>query len=381
MKIFRGKADRGATAVIVALSLLVLVGFTAIAIDGGRAYNERRSTQNAADNAALAAAWAECTSTPDPAQVGRDSANTNGYASGVTVQKDGDLWVASITSTQPTEFAGVVGAGTVTVVSEARASCVVESGSGPYVLFAGATEAQCGNALSAPGSSITVNGPAHSNGSVHSPGPPIGSKVWNGPVTYGPGGSASNPLVQYKAGATLDPNAPLGYPVPSYWKVENYAPGGSRTNVANYYSYVGDQNFGSGLAPGLHYIAGDVSLQGSAYSLNDVTIVATGNIHIRGANITMTPYSSDGLALFSDHAGSPSCNTHAIQFTNATGAFEGVWFAPNGQVRINSSTVVGGIRLNGSIVAYTINIAGADRTFNYQSFTGGDPSYTVELER
>lgn len=50
------KDERGATALIVASAMLVLMGFAALAIDLGAATNERRQDQSAADTGALAAA-------------------------------------------------------------------------------------------------------------------------------------------------------------------------------------------------------------------------------------------------------------------------------------------------------------------------------------
>lgn len=47
--------DRGAVAVLVALCLVVLIGFAAIAVDSGIAYSDRRQQQSAADVGALAA--------------------------------------------------------------------------------------------------------------------------------------------------------------------------------------------------------------------------------------------------------------------------------------------------------------------------------------
>ena len=47
--------ERGATAILVAVSLLVLIGFAAIAVDSGIAYADRRQQQSAADVGALAA--------------------------------------------------------------------------------------------------------------------------------------------------------------------------------------------------------------------------------------------------------------------------------------------------------------------------------------
>lgn len=47
--------DRGATAVLVALSALVLMGFVALAVDSGILFSDRRQQQSAADGGALAA--------------------------------------------------------------------------------------------------------------------------------------------------------------------------------------------------------------------------------------------------------------------------------------------------------------------------------------
>jgi Flp pilus assembly protein TadG len=47
--------ERGATAILVALSLVLLLGFAAIAVDGGAAFDDRRQQQSAADTGSLAA--------------------------------------------------------------------------------------------------------------------------------------------------------------------------------------------------------------------------------------------------------------------------------------------------------------------------------------
>ena len=56
--------DRGATAILVAISMLVLMGFAAIAIDSGVLFNDRRQQQSAADSGALAAIQFAQTGTP-----------------------------------------------------------------------------------------------------------------------------------------------------------------------------------------------------------------------------------------------------------------------------------------------------------------------------
>jgi hypothetical protein len=54
----RRRAEEGQVIVIIALSIVVIIGMTALAIDGSRYYADRRSSQAAADSAALAGAGA-----------------------------------------------------------------------------------------------------------------------------------------------------------------------------------------------------------------------------------------------------------------------------------------------------------------------------------
>lgn len=72
--------DRGAVAVLVALSMLVLIGFAALVADAGALFQERRELQNAADAAALAVAI-ECAGT-GCADEARNQAIAEEYAVG-----------------------------------------------------------------------------------------------------------------------------------------------------------------------------------------------------------------------------------------------------------------------------------------------------------
>jgi hypothetical protein len=58
------KTERGQALILIAVGIAVLLGMTALAIDGGNAFADRRHAQNAADNAALAGALAKVTN-PD----------------------------------------------------------------------------------------------------------------------------------------------------------------------------------------------------------------------------------------------------------------------------------------------------------------------------
>jgi uncharacterized membrane protein len=46
--------EKGQVLVILTVGIVVLLGFAALAIDGGMLYSDRRHDQNVADNAALA---------------------------------------------------------------------------------------------------------------------------------------------------------------------------------------------------------------------------------------------------------------------------------------------------------------------------------------
>ncbi len=75
----RGKTtEKGQAILIIALSIIVLMGFAALAIDGARLYSERRAAQNAADAAVLSAALTKCTN-GNIVSAAQQIAASNGY--------------------------------------------------------------------------------------------------------------------------------------------------------------------------------------------------------------------------------------------------------------------------------------------------------------
>ncbi|MGP0224886.1 pilus assembly protein TadG-related protein [Paenarthrobacter sp. NCHU4564] len=78
----RGNGEQGAVAVFVALILVVLLAFAALAVDAGMLYSERAQVQNGSDAAALAVAQKCAVSISDPncsvtPQIAKDLANKN----------------------------------------------------------------------------------------------------------------------------------------------------------------------------------------------------------------------------------------------------------------------------------------------------------------
>src|SRR5258706_5293956 len=76
--------ERGQALILIVFSIIGLIGMSALAIDGGNAYLERRKTQNAADTAALCGAIARIQGS-NWSQVALTSAKYNGYVNhGIT---------------------------------------------------------------------------------------------------------------------------------------------------------------------------------------------------------------------------------------------------------------------------------------------------------
>ena len=74
--------ERGQVLVLIILAITVIFGFSALAVDVGRLYSERRRAQSAADAAAYAAAFAASQGDAKAVyiQKGLDSANRNGFS-------------------------------------------------------------------------------------------------------------------------------------------------------------------------------------------------------------------------------------------------------------------------------------------------------------
>ncbi len=75
-----GKQQRGQALILIVFAIVGMVGLTALAIDGGNVYSDRRHAQNAADTAALAAGLRMIRGYSDWQVVAQNLAQDNGYA-------------------------------------------------------------------------------------------------------------------------------------------------------------------------------------------------------------------------------------------------------------------------------------------------------------
>lgn len=178
-KLMQGEA--GTAVILVAASILVLAGIAAVALDGGMGYSERRSSQNTADNAALAGAWALCNGA-DADLAARNSAEREGYTDdSVAVSITGNIVAVELSSEVGTTFGRTQGVTELGVVSDASAECIPGTGgpglaqvallsTGPCTLDTNSNMDITGLVYSAGdldfNSSTTLRGPVHVMGDL-----------------------------------------------------------------------------------------------------------------------------------------------------------------------------------------------------------------------
>ena len=209
----------------VAATFLSILMAAAFAVDLGLVMVERREVRNAADNAALAAAWADCHSRN--AQVAADSSiDRNDYSTtNLTLTKvRRGTFAADVETTVALNFASVVGFGDATVTGMALAECFFHSGSDRSIFAAGDCSGFGKPTLDIPGSVQNIWGGVHSNDNAD---------VGGSSNDFGPGNVQVDPFTYAKSfkdgggGNTWDAGYPLQTgvePMPLAFRLRDYSP-------------------------------------------------------------------------------------------------------------------------------------------------------------
>lgn len=177
------KGEHGQVAVIVALMMTAMMGMLGLIVDGGILLSERRALQNAADAAALAAAYDLQEGRGQSVAVasalyyaGKNGYNNDGNANRVTISipptsgphaGDGNFGQVVITSTLGTFFIQVVYSGVSTAAASATAGVTLAPA--PYALIAldrsvcNALDVRGNGELEVEGGGIMVNSSCASN--------------------------------------------------------------------------------------------------------------------------------------------------------------------------------------------------------------------------
>lgn len=347
--------ERGAVAVTVALLIVPLLVLVGLGIDIGMLANEKRSAQIAADNAALAAAFAGCHG-GNPQTEGQELGAANGFP-GVSITDEGDGSYSSVvTSTIDTAFAKVVGIDTMDARAEAEAQCK-EIFDGLPALFAGSDDDNCDRALSWSSSGGSMIGDVHSNGDIQITG---SGKTITGDVTYADDDDTTAAGIDPEKGQVEDDPGEGLFRVESYMK---NPPGDKWVEATN--AGVNRNPSGTGdirlrnrsdVLPGLYYTTGNITIEANNVPSTPVTFVSNGGaIRFGGNSQHLTPWDTDSHLLA--FATRPDCRTipPALQLNGPGSEWSGIFYAPNGQVQIsgsgNAQTVYG------SIIAAKIDIS------------------------
>ena len=374
-------SERGQALIMIVIGLVVLLGFTALAIDGGMVFSDRRHAQNAADAAALAGALqkANLNSDSDAIMAALNSAGSNGFGDpqvDVQISEHNNysggyyLVTVDITSTTETSLAKLFIGNSITnrVTATARArwsqpalpgyalasmgNCVAEGdnllgttgggNSGGIESFDGGMFV---NAPETSGNQCSIDPPSSSGatGIIAEPGYQISSV---GSVNYGGVGNLSPTPIEtgINGGSPIDdPLANL--PVPTCKFNGSVAPG----SPAQYNpgKFKGSMISSGVYAPGIYCIDGNVKLSGKEGIVGDGVLFyfMNGSLEFTGqAGLSITGPTLDnclgpageswasctymGMAIFSSRS-----NTNTIEVRgNGGSAVVGMIYAMRGTV-------------------------------------------------
>lgn len=394
--------EHGAVAVMVALCLVPMIGFMALAIDLGDARQRKAQAQNSADFAALAAAGVLLNN--GTASAARAEARTyitrNDFSGAdavvnsppVSGPRTGDANCIEVmpSESRGTTFARVFGIDSMSIGARA-VGCLNPPLGGPYAVFAGSTT--CAEAVSFSGSGRTVNGGVHSNNDMKIK---SNGTVVNGYVTYLKGDAPAG-NIEYNP-STHNPtrlSSTLEYP--DHFEIADYRPLGSKGLLAEgllryHYAPLGIDPawltanlklnaLTKTMAPGIYYTPGDVHLNvaGLNSHAEGVTIVAEGNIHINSNNVTITPWDLDGLLLYSSK-NQPSCSAGqaVIKLNGNSHSWEGIMYAPQGPIDFSGTNVTSSLK--GRLVGQTVSLSGSSQTITRNESYPGRPGGIALVE-
>jgi len=390
--------ENGQAIVIIALAMIGLLAFAALAVDGGNSFKERRVAQNAADAGALAGArevWVRLTAGIGFEEPVLKAINTAAEANGIEdtdgapgdhlnanvkafyTDREGNLLsgtneVGALGVIRPDakgirvvakrEFrafiAQMIGRPNLAADAEAIAVVYPPEGCGSYAIYASCTGDCKQNALKTTGAGIYIEGGGiHSNADILISGGGQGIAIEDGVVEYGTECSGCGRKVTIDPYVAPSPTEPIDMGLP--WELSEFQPGSANANTAGsqYYYVNGDLRDLRG--DGLYYVTGSIKLHAP---VGRVTLVAVGEIEISGSADIHT-YNPQWPLLFSN-----SSNTQqgAINISGSDAQWTGFIYAPRGLVSMSNAR---NSTMHGAIWGKEVNLSGSDISIRY------DPAY------
>lgn len=388
--------EEGQSLVIIAFALIGLLAFLGLIIDGGLAFALRRQLQNASDAAALAGtkelcflgvdssaaaeqavlrqvhAFAEVNGVEDSNGIPDDGVNTNVVAYFVDLNAnrlgnpigtnggvpEGARGVEARTKGSIFTFFATFAGQRISAVAASAIAICRPGFIGEYALWANSTT--CQNTLFVSGSTNLIDGDMHTNKDMLMSG---STNTVTGTFEY---------VTEYHLGGQNNAfgnieQVPVGSLTP--YQLSDYAPGSPAAQAAQaqglYFVITGDLEISDPFIylNGLYFVTRNVKLSGSNLA-GTATIVAQGEIDISGSDHTLSPF-VDGLLFYSNkefEQEGKKCNDPVIKVAGSTNIWNGIIYAPNGQVEISGSV---NNAINGSVIAYTINLNGSSNTITF----------------
>ncbi len=367
--------ERGQALPIIAICLVVIFGFVALAVDVGANQYRQRMQQTAADAAALAgaseleytssssvitaAAQADATSngftadTNDTVTVNSPpvSGNYNGNNSAVQVV---------ITSTRPNIFGGIIGQNSTTVSTTATA-ILTSGGAAPcvYQLDPGGAFTENSGTIYAPTCGIIANGAStYNNGTITADSVgyagtlSVNSTTFVG-ATPAPSIPATDPCAQITGCAYITDNPPATTPC-LYNNLAIHADTTLQRGV--YCGGITADSSNITFSPGLYVLTGNFTLNGaSTVTGTGVTFVMdSGSVTMNGnGNVTLTAPTTGNYA--NELIYQPKLNTSAPTLNSGHGgSLVGALYFPGATITGNSSgdawtlLIAASITLNGA---------------------------------
>lgn len=366
----RFRQEDGAVAIFMAVSMVVLMTFTAFAVDFGLYYVKKGELQTACDAAALAAVY----NLPDRTQATATAISyieKNGFSpSDVTVSYNDDSTTVTVTGNveQDAYFSKIIGVSHLDMSCKAKAMVGVQSGGGvfDYLLFYGDTTGTL-----TLGGQFDIFGSVHSNANFYaSParGYILGAAEACGTSYINPwtctagavvSGAQYIPMVDFtdcvnQVMPKVWNNNPTAASLNSPWWRQIFTgntkvqPG--NVSISNRCAVEGslyvDGNFTvNGGSPvitlngGLIYATGDIEFNNTFQG--NGCVFAKGSITFTGSNNTIT--TGKTISLYSENGN--------ITLTPASTHVYGLIYAPNGTVSIGGNNTT----FHGSIIAKRIN--------------------------
>ena len=374
----QNRSERGQAIILIVFAIIGLVGMTALAVDGGRAYSNRRRAQNTADATALEAAYTKVYGgnlyTEGLARAASNDFVDNNAAAG-TSNPDVNIEIYNppisgsysgnaeyiqvfITANVQTFFGRVVGINEVTnkvsAVARARPPYTAPIAFGNAIVGLSPDDCKAvmyqGNAETlVTGGGIYVNSNCadsafFNNANAGSLTAPCLQAV--GGIVYEPG-AVNIPEECIITGASPLPE--ITYPDPTC--TDDAEVSGSSMGPGNYNGTFPPAGV-TDLQPGVYCVFGNFRLNGGdSLSGNDVVIVVeTGDVRWNGgAHIDLHAPTSgpfDGLLLHNE----------IVINGDSTSVFTGTILAPSADITVDGTGDATG--LNGQIIGYTVKLSG-----------------------